>query len=79
MDIDGLSTRDQRILDFETRHYRHPGAKEVDVRETFDLSPTRYHQILNALLDDPAAEAAAPQLVHRLQRLRDARRATRTR
>ena len=70
----GLSARDRAVLDFERRRWRHRGAKEQAVRDTFDLSATRYYQVLNALLDDPAALAAEPLLVQRLRRLRDTRR-----
>jgi hypothetical protein len=68
-----LSERDRAVLDFEHRWWRHQGAKEQAVREVFDLSATRYYQLLNRLLDDPAALAAEPVLVQRLRRLRAAR------
>ena len=35
---------------------------------------TRYHQLLNAGLDDPKALAYDPMLVRRLRRVREARR-----
>ena len=34
------------------------------------LKPTRYYQLLNAIIDKPEAIAAMPELVIRLQRLR---------
>jgi hypothetical protein len=34
------------------------------------MSATRYYQVLNALIDQPAALAADPLLVRRLRRLR---------
>jgi len=71
----GLSERDRAVLEFERRWWKHQGAKEQAVREAFDLSATRYYQVLNALLEDPAATAADPLLVQRLRRLRDQRRA----
>ena len=71
----GLSERDRAVLEFERRWWKHQGAKEQAVREAFDLSATRYYQVLNALLEDPAAMAADPLLVQRLRRLRDQRRA----
>ena len=46
------------------------GAKETAIRDRFGLSPTRYYQVLNALVDRPAALAADPLLVRRLRRLR---------
>lgn len=69
----GLSDRDAAILDFEDSWWSAPGAKEVEIRERFDLSAPRYHQILNGLLDDPAALAYAPLLVKRLRRQRQRR------
>ncbi|MFE6849509.1 DUF3263 domain-containing protein, partial [Streptomyces sp. NPDC057674] len=51
-----------------------PGAKERAVRETLGLSPTRYYQLLNALLDDPRALAHDPVTVNRLRRVREEKR-----
>ncbi|TDB70984.1 DUF3263 domain-containing protein [Micromonospora sp. KC723] len=77
---DGLLTeREQRILAFERQWWRHAGAKEQAIRDTFGLSATRYYQLLNALLDRPAALAAEPVLVGRLRRLRASRARTRRR
>ncbi len=70
---DELTEQERAILDFEKRWWRRPGAKEQAIRETFDLSPTRYYQLLNALLDRPAAVAYDPALVSRLRRLRGGR------
>lgn len=72
-----LGARERAVLDFERGRWKHAGAKEQAIRDTFDLSATRYYQILNALLDDPAALAYAPALVSRLRRIRDARREAR--
>ncbi len=68
-----LDDRDQAILDFEGQVWKYQGAKETAIREAFDFSPTRYYQVLNALLDEPAALAYAPMVVKRLQRLRTRR------
>lgn len=70
-----LGEHQRRILEFERRWWRHPGAKEQAIRDTFELSATRYYQLLNAVLDDPAALAHDPVLVGRLRRLRDGRAA----
>jgi hypothetical protein len=72
-----LEERAVRILAFEQEWGRHAGAKEEAVRELFGLSPTRYYQILDALVDSPAALAHNPMLINRLQRVRDARAAAR--
>ncbi|ROT26264.1 DUF3263 domain-containing protein [Micromonospora sp. HM5-17] len=68
-----LTDREREILAFERRWWRHAGAKEQAIRDAFDISATRYYQILNGLLDNPAALAAEPVLVARLRRLRAAR------
>ncbi|GAA2520422.1 DUF3263 domain-containing protein [Pilimelia columellifera] len=68
-----LSDRDVRILDFERKWWRHPGAKEQAIRDEFDISGIRYYQLLNRLLDDPRALAHDPVLVGRLRRLRAGR------
>jgi hypothetical protein len=74
-----LTEREQQILAFERQWWRHAGAKEQAIRDTFDLSATRYYQILNALLEHPAALAHDPMLVKRLRRLRATRARARTR
>ena len=69
----GLSRREHEMLVFERQWWRHAGAKETAIRDRFGLSPTRYYQALNALVDQPAALATDPVLVRRLRRLRAAR------
>jgi hypothetical protein len=73
-----LSERDREILAFERQWWKYAGAKEQAVRELFDMSATRYYQVLNALLDRPEALAADPMLVKRLRRLRSARQRARS-
>ncbi|MBL1072799.1 DUF3263 domain-containing protein [Nocardia sp. 2] len=73
----GLSRRELDILDFERKWWKYAGAKEEAIRELFDLSPTRYYQVLNAVVDKPEALAADPMLVKRLRRLRASRQKTR--
>jgi hypothetical protein len=68
-----LTDEHRAILDFERAWWRYPGAKDAEIRERFDLSPTRYYQALNTLIDDPAALEHDPMLVRRLQRIRNAR------
>ncbi|MFI0911480.1 DUF3263 domain-containing protein [Streptomyces abikoensis] len=70
----GLSERDLAVLALERRSWPGPGAKERAVRERLGITPTRYYQLLNALLDDPRALAHDPVTVNRLRRLRDERR-----
>ena len=68
-----LDVRSREILDFERGWWRFAGAKELAIRERFDLSTTRYYELLNALLDDKDALAYDPMLVRRLRRMRAAR------
>jgi hypothetical protein len=74
----GLSDRDREILEFERQWWKYAGAKETAVREQFDMSATRYYQVLNALIDRPEALEADPLLVRRLRRLRAARQRQRS-
>ncbi len=73
-----LSERDQAVLAFERQWWKYAGAKEQAIRELFDMSATRYYQVLNALIDDPAALAHDPMLVKRLRRMRSSRQRART-
>ncbi|MGN0064602.1 MAG: DUF3263 domain-containing protein [Nocardioides sp.] len=74
----GLSERDRDILEFERHWWKFAGAKEQAVREKFDMSSTRYYQVLNALIDRPDALEADPLLVRRLRRLRASRQRQRS-
>jgi hypothetical protein len=65
-----LTAREAEILEFERQWWRLAGAKEQAVADRFGLSSTRYYQLLNGLIDRPAALRADPMLVKRLQRLR---------
>lgn len=66
------------MLTFEGQWFRTAGAKEQAIADQLDLTSTRYYQILNQLCEDPDALMADPVLIHRLRRLRDARREQRT-
>ena len=72
-----LSERDRAILDFERSFWTESGPKELAIRERFDLSATRYYQVLNALLESSDALEYDPLVVRRLRRLRDRRRRAR--
>jgi hypothetical protein len=74
----GLTQRDSDILEFERHWWKYAGAKEQAVREKFDMSSTRYYQVLNALIDRPEALEADPLLVRRLRRLRASRQRQRS-
>jgi hypothetical protein len=72
-----LSERDRAILDFERVWWTEPGPKELAIRSRFDLSPTRYYQVLGELLESTEAASYDPLVVRRLRRLRDRRRRAR--
>lgn len=72
-----LSERDRAILDFERSWWTESGPKEAAIKTRFDLSPTRYYQLLATLLDTADAMAYDPLVVRRLRRLRDRRRRAR--
>jgi hypothetical protein len=74
----GLGRRDRDILAFERQWWQYAGAKEQAIKDRFDLSPTRYYQVLNEIIDNPAALAEDPLLVRRLRRLRTSRQKTRS-
>ena len=73
-----LAEREQAILAFERQWWKYAGAKEQAIRDLFDMSGTRYYQVLNALIDRPEAMAFDPMLVKRLRRLRAARQRARS-
>jgi hypothetical protein len=73
-----LPERDARILTFERQWWRHVGAKEEAIRSQFGLTAARYYQLLNAVIDSPAAVQHDPMLVRRLLRARDARTSARS-
>ncbi len=77
-EVVGLSQRDRAILEFERHWWKYAGAKEQAVRDNFDMSSTRYDQVLNALIDRPEALEADPLLVRRLRRLRASRQRQRS-
>lgn len=72
-----LTDRDRAILDFERSWWTEAGPKDTAIRERFELSGTRYYQLLTELLDDPAALEYDPLLIRRLRRVRERRRRAR--
>ncbi|WP_151084367.1 DUF3263 domain-containing protein [Nocardioides cynanchi] len=73
-----LGERDREILEFERQWWKYAGAKETAIRESFDMSATRYYQVLNALIDRPEALVEDPLLVRRLRRMRAERQRARS-
>lgn len=63
-----LSADDLMILEFEATAPRGIGAKEEAISHVFGLSPVRYYQRLNVIIDAPEAMKMNPTLVSRLRR-----------
>jgi hypothetical protein len=76
-DGEGLTGLELRVLEFERAWGARPGAKASAIRAEFGVAPARYYQMLSAVLESPAALRHDPLLVRRLQRVRDARVASR--
>lgn len=73
-----LSELQLSILAFERNWWRQPGAKEQAILDSLGISPTRYYQLLNELIDNPDALANDPGLVTRLRRQRARRQRLRS-
>lgn len=61
------------LLDIAARHYVYAGARDQAILEETGLSPTRFWQRVNVLIDDPATCQAHPVVTGRLRRQRAAR------
>jgi Protein of unknown function (DUF3263) len=62
------------MLAFEATWFTLDQDKHDAIRATFQCSPDAYTRELNEVIDQPAALAADPLVVRRLQRARDRRR-----
>lgn len=69
-----LTERDFAILEFERFSWQNSGTKQEAIRRTFSISPARYYQLRDSLIDKPAAIEFDPLVVKRLQRDRKFRR-----
>ena len=72
-----LTERDQAIIEFEQSWWSEDASKESIIRERFELSTTRYYELLGDLIDSDEAYAHDPLVIRRLRRLRDRRRKAR--
>ena len=73
LETSSLTELESKILDFEGQWWKFAGAKESAIKGLFDMTPPAYYQLLNNLIDRDDALLAAPMLVKRLRRLREAR------
>ncbi len=72
-----LTERDRAIIEFERTWWSEDSSKESIIRERFELSTTRYYELLGDLIDSDEAYAFDPLVIRRLRRLRDRRRRAR--
>ena len=72
-----LTDREVAILDFERTPWKVTGSKESAIRERFGISPSRYYQIRDSLLDRGEALEYDPLLIRRLRKSRIKRRSIR--
>jgi hypothetical protein len=72
-----LTERDRAIIEFEQSWWSQDASKESIIRERFELSTTRYYELLGDLIDSDEAYAHDPLVIRRLRRLRDRRRKAR--
>ncbi len=73
MSDDELSQRERAVLAFERDWPAHEAGKLQAIRSTFGFSTSRYYQLINGLIDHPAAREHDPLLISRLRRRRRAR------
>ncbi len=71
--VSSLTELQMRVLAFERSLWRSPGTKEREIADAIGISPTRYYQMLNELIDTPEAAQFDPALIARLRRRRAAR------
>jgi len=72
-----LTDRDRAIIEFERTWWSEDSSKETIIRERFELSTTRYYELLGDLIDSKEAYDFDPLVIRRLRRLRDRRRRAR--
>ena len=72
-----LTERDRAIIEFERSWWSEEGSKESIIRERFELSTTRYYELLGDLIDSDEAYGFDPLVIRRLRRMRDRRRRAR--
>lgn len=74
-----LTRAQMEVLEFERLSWKYLGAKQAAIFERFDMSLTRYSQLVNHIISLPAAEVYDPTTVRRLRRVKEQQRASRDR
>lgn len=67
--MDSLSDHDRAILAMERQFWKTVGAKEAAIRNQLGMTPIRYYQRLNQVIDSEVALACDPPTVNRLRRI----------
>ena len=70
----GLTERQKSIIEFERTAWQTDISKETAIRHLFTISPSRYYQIRDELIDLPEAMKFDPMVIRRLQKQRKFRR-----
>ncbi len=70
-----LTKRQKSIIEFERTAWQTDISKEKAIRQIFTISPSRYYQIRDELIDLPEAMKFDPMVIRRLQKQRRFRRA----
>jgi hypothetical protein len=72
-----MTVRDHMTLLLAGAHYANEGRRVAAMYSDLGYSETRFWARVDQLLDLPEAEREHPEIVRRLRRLREARRAVR--
>ena len=73
-----LSDTDRAMIDLAGEFWRHEALREAAMRERFDLTPTRFWQRVNTLIELPEALMHSPIVVNRLRARRAGARGRRS-
>lgn len=81
IDESGLTGHQRAMIDFHRKYamVTSPERRNFVIWEQFDMSPTQFYSEWNALIDHPRAVAYDPHVINRHRRLREERKARRTR
>ncbi len=72
-----LTERDRAIIEFERTYWAQDESKETLIRDRFDLSTTRYYELLSDVIDSDEAYELDPLVIKRLRNRRVRRRRAR--
>lgn len=80
VDESGLTGHQRAAIDLMHRYaFVNPAKRDAVIWEAFEMSPTQFMSEWNALLNDPRALAYEPTVINRHRRIRDMRKASRSR